>query len=219
MIRDIEDAIDYLRRFHRSLHPDPRMDASRIPADLPRPLFRLYEELGELVEMDARVTRRRAPFAAQDGVLPLGRLKRTGGFIEFAGDNQGNWSARCAAGELDPAVYTDAGEDGSGSEEFSVVAQSVSDFLITLCLQEAALSAPFCFSINAPPAEALAAKCVPLWIDGATALTGFRQSFYEVPGEEVIVMNNGSTWVGSYSSSADGLIKLGVSRQRMHNEW
>lgn len=70
--------------------------------------------------------------------------------IEFAWENQGNWSARCLAGQADSPVYTNAG-DGGGSSAFEVVRDSLNAFLITLCLQEAVMSAPVLYAIDGPP--------------------------------------------------------------------
>ena len=101
----IDDAIEWLREFHRDLHPSPGIDPAAIPDDLPYGLSRPYiRELGNLVEMESDAASDcKARFGTQDALVPLSRLKRVGGMIEFAWENQGNWSARCLAGQADPA--------------------------------------------------------------------------------------------------------------------
>ena len=106
MIESIADLVAFLKRFHRHWLDDPSLDPTLIPSDLPDGLATIYRELGALVEIEQNPS----PFGTQDGLMPLSRLKRVDGMVEFAWENQGNWSARCVAGQSDPPVYSNAAD-------------------------------------------------------------------------------------------------------------
>lgn len=208
MIENIDAAVQFLRRVHRELHPSPGLDPDLIPEDLPYGLALIYRELGNLVEIaQSRDNEYRAPFSAQDGLVPLSRLNRVDGLIEFAWENQGNWSARCAAGQGDPPVLTNAGE-GGGAPEFEVVCDSLNDFLITLCLHEAVMSAPVLHNFyTSSAADVFEVPLRALWLQGPYAIRGSRYDFFEIPGEDAIVMTYGDTWVGERSSTISRILK------------
>src|SRR5215475_6697465 len=89
----------------------------------------------------------RAPFAAQDTLVPLRDLKRVDGMVEFAWENQGCWSCRTPLELDDPPVYSDAGDCYYQRPGFLQVCDRLSHFLITLSLQEAAMSAPVLLAV------------------------------------------------------------------------
>jgi hypothetical protein len=208
MIENIDTAVRFLQRFHRDLHPAPGLDPELIPEDLPYGLALIYRELGALVEIEpSKANNYKAPFCTQDCLVPLSRLKRVDGLIEFAWENQGNWSARCSIGQSDPPAQTNAG-DGAGATEFEVVCDSLNDFLVTLSLQEAVMSAPVLY--NFPTSEAADVFEVPLralWLQGPYAVRGFWYDFFEIPGEDAIVMNYGDIWVGARSRTISRFLK------------
>jgi hypothetical protein len=77
MIEAIGNRVAFLTRFHRQWLEDPSLDPSLIPADLPDGLATLYRELGALVEIGQGPENGwHAPFATQDALMPLSRLKR-----------------------------------------------------------------------------------------------------------------------------------------------
>ncbi len=168
MISNIEDLIEYLRVFHRLWLDDPRLDPAAISDDLPHGLARLYHELGSLVELDPEQYESRIPFATQDGLVEVGRLKRVDNMVEFAWENQGNWSCRFPLGEDDPPVYSDAldvwQEPARG---FQKICDSLNHFLVTLCLQEAVFSCPNLITSDASSVpEALNVVPAPIWLGG-----------------------------------------------------
>jgi hypothetical protein len=91
MICSVDDLVVFLRRFHRHWVDSPKLKNVAIPPDLPDGLRIIYRELGALVELDARNHGFRAPFDAQDSLVPLSKLKRIDGMIEFAKENQSVW--------------------------------------------------------------------------------------------------------------------------------
>ncbi len=136
MISSIADLVAFLKQFHRHWLDNPTLDSALIPADLPPPLATIYRELGALVEIDPEPENgRRAPFATQDALMPLSRLQRVDGLVEFAWENQGNWSARCPVGLPDPPVYSNARDAWERPRRgFLMVCDSLAHFLTTLCL-------------------------------------------------------------------------------------
>jgi hypothetical protein len=94
VIQTLDDLVAFLRRFHSY---DAPADSSRIPPEFPPSLATFYSELGGLVDvMPCPENQHRAPLAAQDAFTPLDRIKYIDNMVEFAWENQGNWSARCS---------------------------------------------------------------------------------------------------------------------------
>jgi len=216
MIRTIDEAVSFLRRYHRHLAAPPSLGAAIIPSDLPYALALVYRELGGWVEIDqSRDNNYKVPFSTQDGLVDLSRLKRIGGLIEFAWENQGNWSARCEVGAVDPPVLTNAG-DGSGSSTFEVVCDSVSRFLVTLGLQEAVMSSPILLNVNAAsPHVVFELPLADLWLSGPYAVLDDTRDFYELDDGDVLVMDWAGIWVGSYSEAVTDLLKPQYRDRRM----
>lgn len=209
MIYTIDDLMVFLKRFHHrwleilgleTFGIDPKL----IPADLPPGLATLYRELGALIGISKR-TYQRSPFNAQDCLLPIDRLEKIDGFWKFSVENSGNWTCRCASDESDPPVYSDAEDTwNEPSKGFQIVRDSLNDFLITLCLQEATLSAEW--SVEVPIGvthEALfLSQTSPLWLHGSYVDPEITHDFFHIPGENVLVMSRGFEVIGFQDRSA-----------------
>jgi hypothetical protein len=209
MIRGMSDLVSFLRHFHRGWLDAPGLDPATIPVDLPDGLSLLHRELGALVALEPGPGESRSPFASQDTLLSLDRLARVDGMLEFARENQGNWSARCPLGPGDPPVYSNAPdvwqEPACG---FQKVCDSLNHFLITLSLQEAVFSAPRLVSIRYAPVEAvLSARVEPLWVGGWYVDLGPTHNFYVVPGADLILMDHDGLWVGTHDDRDVELVK------------
>jgi len=213
MLDSIASLVAFLKRFHRHWLEEPALDPSLIPADLPDGLATIYRELGGLVEIEQGPENDwRAPFATQDALMPLSRLKRIGGMVEFAWENQGNWSCRCRLGESDPAVYSNApdlwNEERAG---FVVICNSLNQFLIALCLQEAVMSCRNLVTVRGDqePTQVVAGELLPLWLHGqymyATPL-----NFFVSGDQEVLVMDSDVVWIGSSVRSGKDFVVPGV---------
>jgi hypothetical protein len=165
MIKDVLELVNYLLAFHRGLSDSPGLDAALLPDDLPDGLRLIYCELGALVEMREPGP---TPFAGQDGLMPLSWLKRIDGMIEFVVENQNIWTCRCPIGRGDPPVYSNAPDTLEfGGTGFQKVCDSLNHFLITLCLQEAVMSAPCLLALSADsPADVLNVLYSPVWLGG-----------------------------------------------------
>jgi hypothetical protein len=211
-----------LRRFHRHWLDDPSLDPSLIPADLPDGLAIIYRELGALVEIKQGPSNGwRAPFASQDALMPLSHLKRVDGMVEFAWENQGNWSARCPVGQPDPPVYSNAAE--SWEEErrgFVVVCESLNHFLTTLCLQEAVMSCRHLVTLytDQPPDRVLTTPLRPLWLSGRYVYgdQGPQYGFFAPPDRDVLIMEWAGVWVGSPVEPVEGFVHSGVKAKTLH---
>ena len=162
---------------------------------------------------------RSTPFAAQDALVPLSQLKRVdGGMIEFAWENQGNWSCRCPPGPGDPPVYSNALDVWkSPSMGFQKVCDSLDHFLITLSLQEAVMSAPCLLTLDTSTFDdALTIRPEPLWLNGWFVGGEPTHSFYAVPGHDLLLMHYAGYWVGSHAEQPLELVKPGYQRTRLH---
>lgn len=212
MIGSIDDLVKFLKRFHRDWLEDPSLDPSLIPSDAPDGLAAIYRELGALVELQENA-RGQAPFASQDCLMPLSRLKRVDGQFEFCWENQGNWSCRCPAGEPDPRVYSNAADVWNEQPRgFIVVCDSLNHFLITLCLQEALYSCRNLVAVEGDPdvRDAVVPRIEPLWLAGRYAFGEPSHNFFVTSDGEVLIMKYAGVWIGSPTRPIQPLVARGV---------
>ncbi len=215
MIESIADLVAFLKRFHRHWLDDPSLDPAAVPADLPDVLATVYRELGALVEIEQNPS----PFATQDALMPVSWLKRVDGMVEFAWENQGNWSARCPVGQADPPVYSNAADSWDTVRRgFVVVCESLNHFLTTLCLQEAVMSCRNLVALHAdrPPDQVLTIPLQPLWPNAYYVAGEPDHQFFVSPEHDVLVMDWAGVWVGSPLHKVAGLVAQGVKAQVLH---
>jgi hypothetical protein len=220
LIASISDLISFLKFFHRDLRDDPTLDPALIPGDLPHGLAMIYRELGALVEVEpGRENEWRAPFAAQDALLPVGHLKRIDGMVEFAWENQGNWSARYPVDLPDPPVYSNAPDLwGTVRRGFVRVCDSLDHFLTTLCLQEAVMGCRNLASLETdqPPDRVLTMPLQPLWLNGHYVSGEPDHQFFVSRERDVLVMDWAGIWVASPVHQVADLVVPGVMVQEIH---
>lgn len=215
MIASMPDLIRCLSSFHAGLLSTPELPTSAIPPDLPDPLAVLYRHLGALV---ALTQEQGGPFCGQDILLPTDRLKRVNGMVEFAWENQGNWSCRCPAGPGDPPVFSDAVAYWDPAEVgFARVCDSLQHFLTTLCLQEAVMSAPFVWQVShsGELKDAFVAVTDPLWLRGRYVHRARSHNFFEASAYDAIVMEHQGLWVGAHTETAARLVRPGIPCDRI----
>jgi hypothetical protein len=217
MIRSIEDLVAFLKRFHQHWLDDPALDPALIPADLPPGLAMIYRELGALVEIEPGPDNNwRAPFDTQDALTPVSLLKRVDGMVEFAWENQGNWSARCPIGHPDPPVYSNAADVWNTPKQgFVVVCESLNHFLTTLCLQEAVMGCRNLVTLRTerPPDQALIVSLQPLWFDGCYVNRDPDHDVFASLDGDVLVLDWVGLWVGSPTRQVADLVARGVEVQ------
>lgn len=211
----IEDLVLYLRYYHRSLSETPAMDPDSLPADLPHGLALVYRELGGLFDLAGPDGY--CAFGRQDYLYPPGELERLeGGLIRFACENQGNWTCRCALGQEDPPVYSNAPDLWEEEQKgFQIVCDSLNHFLITLCLQEAVFSSPVLVS-SEPIADTVSDAARPLWLDGVFVEAQPTHNFYDVPGKDLLILDYPGHWVGTHDEPSLRHLKPGVKYRRIH---
>jgi hypothetical protein len=223
VIGKIQDLIAYLAEYHKPLKGSPALDPATVPQELPNTLRELYCGLGALIEMEQSEIRSagRAPFSAQDTLVPLRKLKRVDGMVEFAWENQGCWSCRTPVnGEEDPPVYSDAGDCYYERPGFLNVCDKLSHFLITLSLQEAVMSSPVLLAVeNDSVEDAVAPALRPLWLNGKYVFDGPTHNIFDVPGHDILIMRHLEIgiWVASHSKSVFELLKPEAEYDRIHN--
>jgi hypothetical protein len=138
--------------------------------------------------------------------------------VEFAWENQGNWSCRCPLGSEDPPVYSNAvGYWDEPGEAFRRLGNRSNIFLITLCLQEAAMSAPCLVQpVNvAVAADLFVDHLEALWLDGRYVWEVPSHGFYRVPGQDILVMDYAGLWIASHAEIPHALLRDGVSLDRI----
>lgn len=220
MIRSIEDLINYLRNFHKWWVDSPGIDPRLIPSDLPYGLALIYRELGQLIDLKPGAANGNSNlFGTQDYLFGLDRLERHGEMIEFCMENQGNWTCRCQAGQVDPAVYSDV--DRHEADVYEVICSSLNHFLITLCLQEAVFSAPFLCNFNTPLSGALnsGVSLAPVWLKGKYVWNKPTHNFFEIPGEDILIMGNGPGRGFSLASHTDSVLQFFKGSAQSSHLW
>jgi hypothetical protein len=214
LIESIADLVAFLKRFHRHWLHDPSLDPALIPANLPPGLAAICRDLGALVEIDPGPDNgSRAPFATQDALMPVSRLERVKGMLEFAWENQSNWSARCPAEGPDPPVFSNAADSWDTVRRgFVVVCKSLNHFLTTLCLQEAVMSCRHLVALwtERPPDQVLTAPLRPLWLNGCSVTGEPDHQFFVSPDGDTLVMDWDGGWVGSPVHKVAELVAPGI---------
>jgi hypothetical protein len=209
VIKTIADLIAFLKRFHRHWLADPSLGPAFVPPGLPLGLAALYRELGALVEIEAPV----APFGAQDSLVAPGRLKWADEMVEFAWENQSNWSARCPPDQPAPPVYSNAADIWETERRgFVVVCESLDHFLTTLCLQEAVMSCGNLVAVGTDvrPEAVVTGELRPLWVGGQYVFPEPSHDFFVTEDRNVLVMNYAGVWVGSPVRPVGNLIVPGT---------
>jgi uncharacterized protein (TIGR02996 family) len=207
-ITGIEDLVYYLRHFHRHWMESPGLEPASIPDDLPPGLALIYQELGGLVAM---TDPSRNPFGTQDYLCGLTELRLIDGMTEFAGENQGNWTCRYPPGQEDPPVYSNAADVWESPRKgYLKVCDSLNHFLITLCLHEAVFSARCLWTVDDQSVPLPA--CRSLWMHRQYVYPDQDHSFVDLPGQDVLVMDEATYWVGSQSDTVPLLTRGSVRR-------
>jgi len=220
VIVSVPDLISSLKSFHRHLLDDPALDPALIPTDLPHGPSMIDRGPGALIELGPGPDDGwRAPFAARDALVPVGRLRRIDGMVEFAREDQGNWPARCPVGQPDPPVYSDAADVWRTAQRgFVKVCDSLNHSLTTLCLQEAVMGSRCLAALETglPSDRVLAIPVLPLWLDGDYVGGEPDHQFFASREHDVLVMNWAGAWVGSPIHEVTDLVAPGIGVHRMH---
>ena len=235
MIRTVADLTAFLAEYHRPWGVEPRL-ADDVPDRFPPPLWRVYRDLGGLF---AAGQPGRRPLGTQDRLTPPQDVTFEDGHAIIAWENQGNWSALIpvepGAGD-DPPVLMDGelcgdGLIGDGPGSRVLAAERLSDWLITFCLREAAMSGPSLVVLDQAdtPEEferAFAGPLTPLWRHGplfpkASAFGGpgydvFSVSTPDGGGALAVWHPEDLAWVGRHGGDAAALLKPDAPHSSVH---
>lgn len=156
----------------------------------------LYEKLGGWIELCDSWGR--GPFSTQDKLARLSDLDLDAPLVLVAWENQGVWGASFEPGTEDPAVQISE-VDG----RLLKVCDSLDQFLITLCLQEATLGAPNVFySLDTFSKEMFLEELETLRIDSPYVGGPDPISFYfisEVEGIVAVAGDGEAPYLAGYS--------------------
>ncbi len=153
------------------------------------------------------IERTSGPFSTQDRLLPLEKLKRHGDLIEFAWENQGNWSARTLLNASNPPVSVDIEVSG----QFEPIHESLEHFLTTLCLQEAVMSAEHLICVYMDVLEEIFEGVLePMWLHAQFVQSKPSHDFYTLENGTVLVMwfqEIGMCWVGGSVGTVEHVLR------------
>jgi hypothetical protein len=151
MIQSLEDLLEFLCHWFDATPAELASTANPAQPVIPSVLTEFHKRLGSLTRPQSpfstvKGARRVAPFRTQDHILPIEQIRPNPTdrqWIEFANENQGCWSAQCVTSEPNPDVWTDwlymADHSVRMGDPFPVGAR-LSDFLVTMALQEVVFS-------------------------------------------------------------------------------
>ena len=138
--------------------------------------------------------------------------------VEFAWENQGNWSARCPVGPPDPPVYSNAADVWHTEQRgFVLVCESLNHFLTTLCLQEAVMSCGNLLALHTdqPPDHVLTVPLQPIWLNGYYVAGEPDHQLFVSDDQDLLVMDWAGVWVGSPVHKLAGIVAKGVKVQEL----
>lgn len=142
LLANLEDFFGFVHKWFGVPNGSFALPASALPAKLPHSLEALYLQLGSLTMEGGPLAKPgSAPFNNQDCIYAPEQLVFADGQVEFASENQHNWSARCPATGADPAVSLNWGwmvESDTLPRLYPhrPIGAPLSDFLVTIGLQE-----------------------------------------------------------------------------------
>jgi len=198
MIESLEELVLFLRRYHCYTVP---ADSSLIPPEFPPQLDKFYSELGGLIEvLPSPENNHRAPFSGQDSIRPIEAIRYVDEMVEFADENQGNWSCRCPFSKDDPPVYSNAEETWGDRTGFHIVCESLTHFLTTLALQETVMGSSILLAVDENAAsEKFVSSLPPIWLDGIYVFGEPSHQFHFSDEFDMLAMSyeGNGLWFGS----------------------
>jgi hypothetical protein len=178
--------------------------------------MKIHREFGRIIRLDLE----RNPFFTQDGLLPVERIRRIDGTLEFAVANQETWSARCEPNQPDPPVHSDApGLWETTPTRFMPACDSLTHFLITLCLQEAVMSSPHLTSLSEDESlqKLFGQPFLPLWLNGYSVFAEPSHHFHLSADRQLLAMNFAGLWVASPFHPFSDVTTAGVVLEDMND--
>jgi len=198
MIRDLDDFFAFTYRWFDATPGELGISEKELPVGLPEPLRRFYCAIGTLTLESCPFADNQweLPLGTQDGITPPAQLKFGDDWIEFASENQGNWSARCLRIGEDPPVLMNWAwmSDEAIGDAHVRVGSNLSDYLISFSLQEFVFHSR---SRGAKHGTIAGFEPLPLWVNkrlfnyegwGTKPMNNPSHSFFISPNEAWLLM-------------------------------
>lgn len=216
-IKDDENGMENLKLFIEKWEgkalPEYGMLDEEVPRFLPKPLRDLYLFSGKWPHPRKKDVGYSDPygdqkiFDNQDFLVEVESLEKKNGRVTFLFENQGNWTCEIEANNDNSPVYSDAAEvwdeNASGHE---IVCESLSNFLITYCLQELVFGSRYVGTIEDKlKMEQILKNSEPLWLEGFYVNKEPDHSFY-IYNHKLLIMDYGGLWYACNDESALALI-------------
>lgn len=196
----IEKLCEFVEIWAGSRRPDYGVKLEQIPEDIPKPLKEIYLFAGNWPNQRDNGDRNFAAgnqpriFQEQDCLRGVESITRNGNRLAFAVENQGNWVCEVESNEIDPPVFCNAAEAYSEGDGFEIVCETLSHFLVTLCLQELVMSSKY---IGTLLGETVSDICElgaePIWLNGCYVFKEPTHDFY-LAGNKLIIMRLYDAW-------------------------
>jgi hypothetical protein len=167
---------------------------------LPAPLRRLYAFAGRWTRQHPQTTDQANIFSIDDGLRSLNQLERTpDGKLTFLDESSGNWSCATLPEGDDPPVWVDDTFEEYHQGKWGLVANSLSQFLVTFCLRELMHGSKRCLSGKAltDVFESSKEHAVPLWVNQPYVYLPKGYSFYLLHGRVLVGQGHGATWLAA----------------------
>lgn len=198
----IADLVRFVTSFLGEPQPEYRVPSATVPAFVPPPLRAIYEFAGRWPERHPEQWtddgEGKRLFQSQDWLLNVEDLRIEADRLIFATENQGCWRAETLAGQDDPPVWC------RRETEAEQVADRLSHFLVTMCLQEIVYgSKHVLISDDDPesPNELVRTAVEPVWLNGPYVYTHRRTDVYICDGR-LLLMQELGWWLGFDDDSA-----------------
>jgi hypothetical protein len=223
MLKTNEDLFEFLYQWYRAWPGELGLPDHVIPEGVPRVLREIYSAIGVLTRRESQFNpglQEGPPLGTQDELLEPEKLKLENGLFRIARENQDVWSCFVPPGEDDPEVLSDAGGGGPAP-----IGCKLSEFLITLCLQETVMSGvgKHAVTIEGDEGRYLKFASTPVWLGRKWVYGDGDHEFCADPGAELLCMKaHGMTFFAlrqlagqpcpsrrvSYHVEQDGSLKL-----------
>lgn len=187
-----------------------------LPSDYPKSLIEFYAMFGTLIDIEpSEENEHRPPFSSQDYLLHSNRLIKKDGYVVIASENQGNWSCRVPTNSDDPFIESNADSLFESKQHFEVLQYKLSEFLETIALQEAVMSARYLYSIDSDEDPSTFPSAKTINTSNKYVHKDFRHKF-AIIGDDVILMNFGCLWIGSNVIDFRSMIPKKYDFQQIH---